>query len=175
MIAQGQSVTVSYTDPSAGDDDAAIQDTLGNDAASFTTGEDGVPAVVNGSIVDRSPPTLTEASVGSSGDEVSLGFDEDLDGANPPAAGDFAVTADGASVAVASVSVGGRVVELSGLSPVIGPGQEVVVSYADPSVGDDANALQDVLGHDAASTSPPARTACPPSSTSPPSTLSGRR
>ena len=36
QIYQGQTVTVSYTDPTSGDDSAAIQDTSGNDAESFT-------------------------------------------------------------------------------------------------------------------------------------------
>ena len=50
-IKRGQSVVVTYTDPNPGSDDATgvIQDLAGHDAASFTTGEDGVPAVVNDS------------------------------------------------------------------------------------------------------------------------------
>ena len=47
-IKAGQTVTVTYTDANAGDDTAAVQDLAGNDAAGFTTGEDGVPAVVLG-------------------------------------------------------------------------------------------------------------------------------
>ncbi|MCW8167387.1 hypothetical protein D8B22_21810, partial [Verminephrobacter aporrectodeae subsp. tuberculatae] len=34
-VAQGQSVTVAYTDPTTGNDANAIQDTAGNDVASF--------------------------------------------------------------------------------------------------------------------------------------------
>ena len=55
QIYQGQSVTVIYTDPTAGNDVAAIQDEAGNDAADFTTGEDGVPAVTNNSTVTAPP------------------------------------------------------------------------------------------------------------------------
>ena len=55
-IYQGQTVTVTYTDPTSGDDAAAIQDSAGNDADSFTTGEDGVPAVKNSSGVARPGP-----------------------------------------------------------------------------------------------------------------------
>ena len=51
QIYYGQSVTVTYTDPTAGNDEAAIQDEAGNAAATFTTGEDDVPAVTNSSIV----------------------------------------------------------------------------------------------------------------------------
>ena len=63
VILQGQAVVVTYTDPTAGDDANAIQDTAGNDAATFTTGMDGVPAVTNNSTVTNTPatgaPTIT--------------------------------------------------------------------------------------------------------------------
>ena len=48
-IKQGQTVVVSYPDPTAGDDTVALQDIAGNDVASFTTGMSGVPAVTNNS------------------------------------------------------------------------------------------------------------------------------
>ena len=57
-IRQGQAVIVTYTDPTAGNDANAIQDTAGNDAASFTTGSDGVPAVTNGSTLTNTAPTV---------------------------------------------------------------------------------------------------------------------
>ena len=58
QIYQGQTVTVTYTDPTVGNDVAAIQDEAGNDAADFTTGEDGVPAVTNNSTVEPSTVAL---------------------------------------------------------------------------------------------------------------------
>ena len=61
-IQQGQVVVVTYTDPTAGDDGNAIQNTAGNDAATFTTGMDGVPAVTNNSITNTpatGAPTIT--------------------------------------------------------------------------------------------------------------------
>ena len=51
VIRQGQTVVVAYTDPTTGNDTNALQDTAGNDAASFTTGSGTVPAVTNGSNV----------------------------------------------------------------------------------------------------------------------------
>ncbi len=39
VIATGQTVSVEYTDPTTGNDDNAIQDLAGNDAASFTTAD----------------------------------------------------------------------------------------------------------------------------------------
>ena len=59
LIYQGQTVTVTYTDPTSGDDASAIQDSDGNDADSFTTGEDGVPAVTNGSTAVAAPAAPT--------------------------------------------------------------------------------------------------------------------
>ena len=60
-ILQGQAVVVTYTDPTASNDRNAIQDTAGNDAATFTTGMNGVPAVTNNSIVTPATgaPTIT--------------------------------------------------------------------------------------------------------------------
>ena len=67
-IRQGQAVVVTYTDPTTGDDANAIQDAAGNDAASFTTGSDGVPAVTNESTVTQTDDvwtaTLTPADLG---------------------------------------------------------------------------------------------------------------
>ena len=63
VIFRGQAVVVTYTDPTAGDDANAIQDTAGNDAATFTTGMNGVPAVTNNSLITNTPatgaPTIT--------------------------------------------------------------------------------------------------------------------
>ena len=49
-IRSGQTVTVAYTDRTSGDDGSGVvQDDDGNDAADFTTGENSVAAVTNGS------------------------------------------------------------------------------------------------------------------------------
>ena len=56
-IRQRQAVVVTYTDATSGDDTAAIQDTAGNDADSFTTGLNGVPAVTNNSTVTNTVPS----------------------------------------------------------------------------------------------------------------------
>ena len=76
QIYQGQTVTVTYTDPTAGNDEDAIQDEAGNDAASFTTGEDGVPAVTNNSTVapvaPGAPTGLTATASG--GTQIDLAW-----------------------------------------------------------------------------------------------------
>ena len=81
LIYQGQTVTVTYTDPTSGDDAAAIQDSDGDDAASFTTGEDGVPAVKNDSGVARpgpDEPTNFRATAGEL--QVALTWDAPASG-----------------------------------------------------------------------------------------------
>ena len=55
-IRQGQAVVVTYTDPTGGNDTAAIQDTAGNDTPDFTTGMNSVPAVTNNSTVPTAVP-----------------------------------------------------------------------------------------------------------------------
>ena len=65
-IYTGQTVVVTYTDPTASDDTAAAQDTAGNDAASFTTGMSGVPAVTNDStVVNPDTPTINDVDITS--------------------------------------------------------------------------------------------------------------
>ena len=59
-IYQGQTVVVSYDKTAAGDD--AIADAADNEVASFTTGVDGVPAVVNNS-TQVNPNSAPEFSV----------------------------------------------------------------------------------------------------------------
>ena len=61
-ITHGQVVTVSYIDPTTGDDTTdVLQDAAGNDVASFTTGSSGVPAVVN-NVPANAPPEFTSAA-----------------------------------------------------------------------------------------------------------------
>ena len=46
-VTSSQAVTVTYVDPTSGDDAVVVQDAAGNDAANFTTGAGDVPAVAN--------------------------------------------------------------------------------------------------------------------------------
>ena len=52
VIVKGQAVTLTYTDPTAGDDVVALQDVFGNETPTFTTGVDGVPDVINNSTIN---------------------------------------------------------------------------------------------------------------------------
>ena len=62
-IRQGEAVIITYTDPTGNDDANAFQDTTGNDAATFTTGEDSVPGVTNNSTRTNNAPTAANGTV----------------------------------------------------------------------------------------------------------------
>ena len=255
-IRQGQAVIVTYTDPTAGNDANAIQDTAGNDAASFTTGSDGVPAVTNGSTLtntaptvaavipdqtataatafsyafpdttfsdadgdtltytatqadgtalpswlsfststrtfsgtpqtadvatvsvkvtasdgsasvsdtfdivvsaagDTTAPTLTSAVVNETGQLIQLRFSENVDRSNLTPASAVTVTAGASPLTITGVTVpppaGGLDLYRVLVTPAIRQGQAVIVTYTDPTAGNDANAIQDTAGNDAAS------------------------
>ncbi|MCW8167998.1 hypothetical protein D8B22_02360, partial [Verminephrobacter aporrectodeae subsp. tuberculatae] len=153
-ISHGQSVTVAYADPTTGNDANAIQDAAGNDAASFAA------TAVSNNTPDTTPPQLiitgdtTRPQV--SGDQLVLRFSDtgnlDADRAHTPASGAFTVLVNGVANAVTHVSVEpqAKTVTLT-LSTAVSHGQSVTVAYADPTTGNDANAIQDAAGNDAAS------------------------
>ena len=164
-VRSGQTVTISYTDPTSGDDTDAIQDSHGNDAASFTD----IP-VTNGLPPEVGPPVLRTAETTSTGNEILLHFDRPLDG-NPgrlPPPSAFTVTVEFEPTDVSysfarSFSSGGTAVVGSGSTLVLSDlkgtirgniaavTRTVTVSYTDPMSGDDTNAIQDSNGNDAAS------------------------
>ena len=103
---------------------------------------------------DTTPPTLTSADVEiTDALIINLEFSEDLQLSNPPLNSAFTVTVDGSAATVSSVGVPGSALPQNALwlvlSTVITQGQAVVVAYADPTTGDDANAIQDAAGNDA--------------------------
>ncbi len=103
--------------------------------------------------VDTTPPTLTTATVISTGTNILLVFNEAMTtaGTGLPQASAFTVTADGIAVPVDQTGASGPSLVVT-LSPVyIRQGQDVVVTYTDPTTGDDTRAIQDTSGNDAAS------------------------
>ena len=151
---------------------------LGNETPSFTTGISGVPAVTNNSTVDLTGPALVSATVNAAGNRVQLVFSEDLVLPSDAVAflntidDSFSVTAAGSPLSVASATAirsAPRILTLP-VSPDIGQGQAVVVSYTDPTAGDDDVALEDALGHETPSFTTGISAASPPSPTTPPST-----
>ena len=99
---------------------------------------------------DTTPPTLTSGAVVPGGTHIVLLFSENLQTANVTS--EFTVTADGSAVRVTHVArVNSNHAHFSlTVSPLIRQGQAVVVTYTDPSTGNDTNAIQDAAGNDAA-------------------------
>ena len=116
--------------------------------------------VASATTMDSTPPAFlgsnAQTRVNSNGVDLVLGYNEDLDdsaGRSPPASA-FTVTADGSTVTVTEVLISrhlNRQIVLLVLDPVITWKQVVRVSYRDPTEGDDAAAIQDLAGNDAAS------------------------
>ena len=143
-INSGEGVTVAYTDPTGGDDTNATQDSAGNDAASLSS-----TAVTNNSTVDSVAPVFVSAATSSDGIKVILTYNEALN-STTAATTDFVVSIDGSAATISSVTVSGSTVELT-LATAISIGQTVTIAYNDPTANDDANAVQDAAGNDAAS------------------------
>lgn len=144
-------LTVAYTAPAAdtGTSNAALQDLTGNDAASIVT-----PRPISNHVFDTLAPTLSTASINAAGTEVTLTFSEALDAMQTVSAAAFAVqVAEGGSthsVGVSAVRVSGSQMILTLSERVQTATGGIQVSYTDPTTGNDANALQDLAGNDAA-------------------------
>ena len=132
-IKQGQTVVLSYTDPTAGDDTVALQDIAGNDVASFTTGMSGVPAVTNNSTntAPTGAPTITgTAQVGQTLTAVTTGI-ADANGLTSPGYTYQWIQANGTEADIASANSSTYILGAADLGKTI----KVKVSFAD----DDGN------------------------------------
>ena len=161
----GDAVEVRYTDPSALDDDNALQDEDGNDAASFCVGfralsQEGHGSCTGGGgdLSDRTRPTVT--GVDTAGNRsIDVRFDEGLSAVAPPASAfDVYRPVDGDERWVLledAVEVRGSAVRLTlhgYVGRVFERGQFVRVRYVDPTVrgGFDDIAIRDRAGNAAA-------------------------
>jgi uncharacterized repeat protein (TIGR02059 family) len=145
-VANGESVTVAYADPTSGNDVNAIQDASGNDAASLSekTATNNTP--------DTTAPVFASATVNGTALVMTYTELNGLDDSHIPATTAFTVKVAGADRTVDSVAVntGAKTVTLT-LASAVTNGQTVTVAYADPTTGNDTNAIQDASGNDAAS------------------------
>ena len=114
--------------------------------------EDTAVSVSLSAMSDTTAPVLTSATVSESGEIIALVFTEVVEQQNsgPPASA-FAVTVGGSAVTVTGLLPSNVGEGLLAVTPPIRQGQAVVVTYTDPTTGDDANAIQDDAGNDAAS------------------------
>ena len=104
---------------------------------------------------DTTPPELRTGrdspGVGDGGVSVEAKFNEEVDLSNLPPASAFTVLGEGSPGTAFNVQgyntvIGGNI--LFGVSPIIFRGQTATLSYTDPTVGDDAKAIQDLAGND---------------------------
>ena len=142
-VTYGQTVTVAYTDPTANNDNNAIQDAAGNDATSLTS------STVNNTVSppDTTAPSFSSAATSTDGAKVILTYNETLSSTTATAS-DFTVKVDDSTATISGVATSGSTVELT-LSSAVKNGQTVTVAYTDPTSGNDSNAVQDSAGNDA--------------------------
>lgn len=152
VAASDKAITVSYAAPSvdASTSNTAIQDSVGNDAASFTS-----VAVTNNSSFgpDRIAPDLaTTNPVSVSGTQVTVAFNESLLSSAVPQASAFTVFVAGVPTVPTSLTVSGSNVVLT-LPSSVSAGTEVIVSYEAPATSTSTTnpAIQDLNGNDATS------------------------
>ncbi|MCW5219821.1 SwmB domain-containing protein [Verminephrobacter aporrectodeae] len=162
-VANGETVTVSYTKPTSG---AVVQDAAGNDAADFSA----KPVANNTpSPSDTTAPEFSSAAV--NGSQLVLTYTEanTLDPAALTGNAGFAVSSStGTAITVRSavVSATAKTVTLT-LSRAVANGETVTVSYTKPTSG---AVVQDATGNDAAdfSAKPVANNTPSPSDTTAP-------
>ena len=149
-VQRTDTVTVAYTAPTAdlGTTNTAVQDTAGNDAASFSA-----TSATNSSTYDTVAPTFVSAAMNGLKTKVVLTYDEDL-GATTAGSGAFGVSVNSSSRGVTGVSISGSTVELT-LASSVNEGETVTFTYTAPSVSaaTSNSAIQDLAGNDAASVS----------------------
>ncbi|MGA1655949.1 MAG: LamG-like jellyroll fold domain-containing protein, partial [Ilumatobacteraceae bacterium] len=100
---------------------------------------------------DTTAPTFQSGSVNAAGTQLTLTYSEALS-ATTAATSAFVVKNVNIPNTVTAVAVSGSTVVLT-LRETIYSGQTVTVAYTDPTAGNDANAIQDSTGNDAATLS----------------------
>ena len=115
------------------------------DNANYT---ESLTSAATAAVPDGTAPSFTNSACAHN--YCQLNFSEILNGNARPPTGAFALTADSATVTLSAVEVVGSVVTLTIASPPVRSGQTVSLTYTDPSSGDDAAAIQDAAGNDAA-------------------------
>jgi len=144
-VQSGQAISLAYAAPTSDDTplNRALQDTLGNDSASFTRS------------LDSTSPILGTATTSANGLQVLLNYNEALlvpgSGGTPVAASAFVVQRNGSPITVNNVTISGQQVQLN-LASVIQPADTVSVFYTPPTanIGVNNAAVQDSSGNDAA-------------------------
>ena len=146
-VSVGETVTLSYTDPTSADDVNALQDLAGNDISSASN-----VAVTNNSSSDVTAPTIVSAVAQDT--TLTLTYSEALDATHQLSTSYFQLVASaGAARSIEAMQISGSTVVLTLSKPLLpsGSGTTYTLLYNDPSAGNDVYAVQDAAGNDAAS------------------------
>jgi uncharacterized repeat protein (TIGR02059 family) len=158
-VSNDKTITVAYTapTPNSASTNAAVQDNIGNDADSFTA-----RSVTNNSTIDTARPTISTATVTSSGTEVNVRFSENVS-CNIASTSDFGVQVNGLPVTLYSGwnlscsnnAVFDRTLTLRLAGVTVTSNQTVTVSYTAPldDLSTSNAAMQDMTGNDMLSVS----------------------
>ncbi|WP_413326115.1 SwmB domain-containing protein [Synechococcus sp. MIT S9503] len=101
--------------------------------------------------LDTTAPTFSSAATNAAGTKVVLTYDETLSSTTASTSA-FTVSSGGVANAVTAVAISGSTVELT-LANTIKKTETITVAYSDPTSSNDANAVQDSVGNDAATLS----------------------
>ena len=136
----GAAVSLSYTDLSASNDVAVVQDLAGNDAASFSH------INVLNNTPDSTAPTLLSATV--TGNQLALLFSETLNSNSGylPALTNMTVNAAGVAVGIVSGSLNGSTATLT-LSNAVNADDYVTFNYSAPNNASNTQTFQDLSGN----------------------------
>jgi uncharacterized repeat protein (TIGR02059 family) len=137
-VLDGEGVVLTYQDPGKANDENAIQDQSGNDAASLKA------VAVTNDTLDTTPPAFVSAAVNGTSLVLTYSDEGTLDAEHAPSADDFTVQVNGGLVEVNRVAVNAaaKTMTLKLAEPVLYQ-QAVTVSYRDP--GNDAASLNEVV------------------------------
>ena len=130
-----------------------IKDAVGNSATLTLPAVDGSHSLAGTSalVIDGAAPTFSSAATNTDGTKVVLTYNETLS-STTAATSAFTVSSGGVANAVTAVAISGSTVELT-LTNTIKKTETITVAYSDPTTSNDANAVQDSAGNDAASLS----------------------
>ena len=141
----GSSYTATFTPAAGAEGDASV--TVAKGAFTDATGSGNVESRFS-QAVDTTPPRATSAGYAADTRQLTLSFDKPISATGEPQASAFTVTSGGQTLAISGVAVVGEQLVLTLAEAATGASLTVV--YTDPTAGDDANAVQDNAGQDAA-------------------------
>jgi hypothetical protein len=126
----------------------------------------GNPITVTGN--DSTAPVFASAAVNGNSLVMTYTDASNLDAVNTPPTSAFAVNSGAANpVTAVAVNAAAKTVTLTLTNPVVFGQSGITVAYIDPTAGNDANAIQDASGNDAATLAATAVTNTTPDTTAP--------